>query len=125
VHTSKYIINLFAQTPRRWFSTLISFSKHIHRVQEYRRKGFPIKFIIKVVMASPLLFIKMLYKKPWIKLTVPTDLNHSQGTASTHIGARKINTPKITFLASTNEINAHKNKCSTSRAQHSPTPCLI
>jgi hypothetical protein len=37
----------------------------------------------------------------------------------------KINTPKITFLASTKEINAHKNKYNTSGAKLSPTPSLI
>jgi hypothetical protein len=37
----------------------------------------------------------------------------------------KINIPKTTFLATTNEINAHKNKYITSGAKLSPTPSLI
>jgi hypothetical protein len=37
----------------------------------------------------------------------------------------KINTPKITLLATSNEINAYKNKYNTSGAKLSPTPSQI
>jgi hypothetical protein len=59
---------------------------------------------------------------------VPTGLtDHKQVicTASTQVAALKLNIQRITFLASINEINAHKNKYSTFGAKLSPTPSLV
>jgi hypothetical protein len=60
-----------------------------------------------------------------MKLTELTNLIQSHRTTNTHEGVMKVSTPKITFLASINEINAHKNKYNTSRDKLSPTPSLI
>jgi hypothetical protein len=70
------MINLFAQTARRWFSTLNLFSQHKHRAQKDKKDDFLIKLIIKLMMASPLLFTKILYKKPWMMLPELTELTH-------------------------------------------------
>jgi hypothetical protein len=44
------------------FQLLIQFSQHKQRAQKDKKDDFPIKLIIKLMMASPLLFTKILYK---------------------------------------------------------------
>jgi hypothetical protein len=107
------------------FQLLIHFHNTFIGFKKIKGMIFPFKFIIKLIMASPLLIIKRLYKNPRLVPNDLTDLLHSYWTVNTQIGAMKINIPRRTFLATTNEINACKNKYITSGAKLSHTPSVI